>query len=62
MRDRRWRLATDSPAGREPLQRQTACPAVSGIDATDRQIDQLVYDLYGLTQEEIAIVDENNSD
>jgi hypothetical protein len=23
------------------------------IDATDRQIDQLVYELYGLTEEEI---------
>ena len=28
------------------------------IDATDRQIDQLVYDLYGLTDEEIRIVEE----
>ena len=27
-------------------------------DALDRQIDQLVYDLYGLTEEEIAIVEE----
>ena len=27
------------------------------IDATDRQIDQLVYDLYGLTEEEIRIVE-----
>ena len=27
------------------------------INATDRQIDQLVYELYGLTNEEIAIVD-----
>ncbi len=27
------------------------------IDATDRQIDRLVYDLYGLTAEEIAIVE-----
>ncbi len=26
------------------------------IDATDRQIDQLVYELYGLTEEEIEIV------
>jgi hypothetical protein len=26
--------------------------------ATDRQIDRLVYDLYGLTDEEIAIVEE----
>lgn len=28
------------------------------IDATDHQIDQLVYDLYGLTGEEIKIVEE----
>ncbi len=35
---------------RSPLQRQ--------IDATDRQIDQLVYELYGLTEEEIKIVEE----
>ena len=27
------------------------------IEATDQQIDKLVYDLYGLTQEEIAIVE-----
>jgi len=28
------------------------------IDATDRQIDKLVYELYGLTDEEIAIVEQ----
>jgi hypothetical protein len=27
------------------------------IDATDRQIDQLVYELYGLRSEEIRIVE-----
>jgi Alw26I/Eco31I/Esp3I family type II restriction m6 adenine DNA methyltransferase len=27
------------------------------IEATDRQIDRLVYDLYGLTEEEIAVVE-----
>ena len=27
------------------------------IDATDRQIDKLVYELYGLTDEEIKIVE-----
>jgi hypothetical protein len=32
------------------LQRQT--------DATDRQIDRLVYELYGLTDDEIRIVEE----
>ena len=28
------------------------------IDATDRQIDRLVYELYGLTADEIKIVEE----
>ncbi len=28
------------------------------IDATDRQIDMLVYELYGLTDDEIAIVED----
>ena len=27
------------------------------IDATDAEIDRLVYDLYGLTKDEIAIVE-----
>jgi hypothetical protein len=27
------------------------------IEATDRQIDKLVYELYGLTEEEIKIVE-----
>jgi hypothetical protein len=27
------------------------------INATDRQIDQLVYELYGLTQEEVALIE-----
>ncbi len=30
------------------------------IGATDQQIDRLVYDLYGLTEEEIKIVEEAN--
>ncbi len=28
------------------------------ISATDRQIDRLVYELYGLTEEEIEVVEE----
>jgi hypothetical protein len=40
-----------APHDREVLQRQ--------IDATDRQIDRLVYELYELTEEEIRIVEEN---
>jgi len=38
-----------SEAQRGAIQRQ--------IDATDREIDRLVYDLYGLTKEEIVIVE-----
>ncbi len=32
----------------------------SEIEKTDRKIDQMVYQLYGLTQEEIAIVENSN--
>ena len=39
-----------APDDKTRLQRQ--------IDATDRQIDQLVYELYGLTEEEIKVVEE----
>jgi hypothetical protein len=31
--------------------------AARQIEATDRQIDRLVYELYGLTEEEIGIVE-----
>ena len=41
--------AEANPQVKTMLQRQ--------IEATDRQIDQLVYELYGLTEEEIAIVE-----
>ena len=44
--------ATKSEAQKNVIQRQIA--------ATDREIDQLVYDLYGLTKEEIAIVEGRN--
>jgi hypothetical protein len=43
------RLAAASQADRELYQRQ--------IDATDREIDKLVYELYGLTEEEVKIVE-----
>ena len=36
--------------GHPPIERQ--------IDATDRRIDNLVYELYGLTDEDIRIVEE----
>ena len=42
--------AAKTPAAQTALQRQ--------IDATDRQIDQLVYQLYALTADEIKIVEE----
>jgi ClpP class serine protease len=42
--------AAKTPDDKTRLQRQ--------IDATDRQIDQLVYELYGLTEEEIKVVEE----
>jgi hypothetical protein len=41
--------AAGMPQEKEHLQRQ--------IDQTDRQIDALVYELYGLTEEEIKIVE-----
>jgi hypothetical protein len=37
------------PQEKESLQRE--------IDATDKAIDKLVYELYGLTEEEIGIVE-----
>ena len=48
-----WFLCRDSAlAGRwrrEQLRRE--------IDATDRQVDRLVYDLYQLTDDEVAVVE-----
>ena len=41
--------AAKTPTAKTMLQRQ--------IEATDQQIDQLVYELYGLTEEEIGIVE-----
>jgi hypothetical protein len=43
--------ATTSASDRDLYQRQ--------IDATDREIDRLVYELYGLTDEEIGVVEHN---
>jgi hypothetical protein len=49
MLDLHQRKAATDDAGQERLQRL--------IDATDKQIDALVYELYGLTPEEIAVVE-----
>jgi len=54
MLDLNKRLAeSKTPQGKAMLQHQ--------IEATDRQIDQLVYDLYELTPEEIAIIECDSS-
>jgi hypothetical protein len=45
--------AAKTPDVKTALQRQ--------IDATDRQIDRLVYELYGFTDEEIRIVEESTA-
>ena len=42
--------ASKSQSDRDLYQRQ--------IDATDRELDKLVYNLYGLTEEEIKIIEE----
>ena len=42
---------TKTPHDKEMIQRQ--------IDSTDKQIDRLVYELYGLSDEEIKIVEES---
>ncbi len=44
---------TKAPHDREVLQRQ--------IDATDKQIDRLVYELYELTEEEIGMIEETTN-
>jgi hypothetical protein len=45
--------AAQNPNDKTNLQRR--------IEATDHQIDQLVYELYGLTEEEIRIVQDSAS-
>lgn len=40
-------------------QKQKAQTLKAEIDKTDKEIDQLVYELYGLTEEEIKIVEES---
>jgi len=49
-RDRDQKVAARTAGGRGRIQRL--------IDRTDREIDALVYELYGLTEEEIGIVEE----
>jgi len=49
---RRKMVAATFPADKELYQRQ--------IKATDRQIEALVYELYGLTEGEIGVVEGGN--
>jgi hypothetical protein len=50
MLDLHKRMAAEqAPHAKTMLQRQ--------IEATDRQIDALVYELYGLTEAEVAVVE-----
>ena len=44
-----YRQTPRTPQSKESLRRE--------IEATDQQIDRLVYELYGLTEEEIKIVE-----
>jgi hypothetical protein len=47
------------PVGAERSRTPTDTTAIQRqIDATDQRIDRLVYELYGLTDEEIGIVEE----
>lgn len=39
-------------------QKEKAMALKTSINQTDQEIDQMVYELYGLTAEEIAIVEE----
>ena len=41
-------------------QKQKAQTLKAEIDKTDREIDRMVYELYGLTEEEVGIVEETN--
>ena len=50
---RKQLAAAKSEAQKAIMQRQ--------IDATDAEIDRLVYDLYGLTAEELTLVEEANA-
>jgi hypothetical protein len=56
---RRWAASGQTrDRGHDPA-RQEAPPRQ--IEATDQEIDALVYELYGLTEEEIEIVEEHGT-
>lgn len=41
-------------------QKAKACELQRQIDETDREIDRMVYALYGLSEDEICVVEENS--
>ena len=41
-------------------ERKKALDIIAEIESTDKEIDQLVYNLYELTEEEIRIVESSN--
>jgi len=57
--ERMLALHTQLAAAKTPHERAILQPQ---IEITDRQIDRLVYALYGLTEEEIAIVEEGTGE
>jgi hypothetical protein len=48
----------ESPPGKQRPSAPKKTVLRREIEATDRQIDRLVYELYGLTEEDIVIVEE----
>jgi hypothetical protein len=52
--ERMLKLHKDLPKAKTPHERESIERTIA---ATDKQIDQLVYELYGLTEEEIRIVE-----
>jgi hypothetical protein len=48
------KLHKDSPRAKTPHEQESVQRQIA---ATDRQIDALVYELYGLSEDEIAIVE-----
>ncbi len=57
MLDLHKRLPKAKSARAMSADRQARTPIEREIAATDRRIDKLVYDLYGLTKKEVGIVE-----
>ena len=57
MLDLNRQLHNDGSVAAQPVSAPQRRALEGRIAATDRQIDELVYDLYGLTDDEIALVE-----